>query len=67
MPGARAGSCAKFALVFALSGYHGWMVGYGKKLAKANGRSAARRLRMMNEVPGIAVALIVVLVIVRPF
>ena len=35
---------AKFALVFALSGYHGWMVGYGKKLAKGEraGRAARR-------------------------
>ena len=24
----------KFALVLALSGYHGWMVGYGRKLAR---------------------------------
>ena len=58
---------AKFAVVFALSGYHGWMVGYGRKLAKGERPVSVRALRLMNEVPGIAVALIVVLVIVRPF
>lgn len=58
---------AKFALVFALSGYHGWMVSYGRKLAAGGQRISGRSLRMMNEIPGIAVILIVVLVIVRPF
>ena len=58
---------AKFALVLALSGYHGWMVGYGRKLASGRRPVSGRALRMMNEVPGIAVVLIVVLVIVRPF
>ena len=58
---------AKFALVFALSGYHGWMVGYGKKLARGTRPVSGRALRLMNELPGIAVILIVVLVIVKPF
>jgi putative membrane protein len=58
---------AKFALVLALSGYHGWMVGYGRKLARGERSVSGRALRMMNEVPGLAVVLIVVLVIVRPF
>ena len=58
---------AKFTLVFALSGYHGWMVGYGKKLAAGQRPVSGRALRMMNEIPGIAVVLIVVLVIVKPF
>ena len=58
---------AKFAIVFALSGYHGWMIGYGKKLAKGQRPVGDKALRLMNEIPGIAVVLIVVLVIVRPF
>jgi len=58
---------AKFALVLALSAYHGWMVGYGKKLAKGQRSASGKALRIMNEVPGIATALIVILVIVRPF
>ena len=58
---------AKFAIVVALSAYHGWMVGYGRKLARGERALSGSGLRMMNEVPGIAVVLIVVLVIVRPF
>ena len=58
---------AKFALVLALSGYHGWMVGYGRKLAAGVRPVSGRALRLMNEIPGIAVVLIVVLVVVRPF
>ena len=58
---------AKLALVLALSGYHGWMIGYGRKLEAGARPVSGRALRLMNEVPGIAVVLIVVLVIVRPF
>lgn len=57
----------KFALVFALSGYHGWMIGYGRKLARGERPLSGRTLRLMNEIPGAATALIVILVIVKPF
>jgi protoporphyrinogen IX oxidase len=58
---------AKLLLVVALSGYHGWMVGYGKRLARGERPASGRTLRIMNEVPGIATAAIVILVIVKPF
>ena len=58
---------AKLTLVTALSAYHGWMVAYGRKLAAGERPVSGRALRLMNEVPGIFVVLIVVLVIVRPF
>lgn len=58
---------AKLVLVVLLSGYHGWAVGYSKKLARGVERLTGKQLRMLNEIPGIAVALIVILVIVRPF
>jgi putative membrane protein len=58
---------AKLALVLALSAYHVWMAGYAAALARGERRLDGRRLRMINEVPGIAAALIVVLVIVKPF
>ena len=58
---------AKFAMVVLLSGYHGYMVGYGRKLAKGERPASGKALRVMNEVPGIATAIIVILVIVRPF
>jgi protoporphyrinogen IX oxidase len=58
---------AKLALVIALSAYQGWLVWYGKKLAGGERPLSNRSVRMINEIPGIATALIVVLVIVRPF
>ena len=57
---------AKLLLVFLLSGYHGWAIGYAKKLARGKPTLDGRKLRMMNEVPALAVTLIVVLVIVKP-
>ena len=58
---------AKILIVFLLSGYHGWAVGYAKKLAKGRATLSNRGLRMMNEVPALAAVLVVVLVVVRPF
>ena len=57
----------KLLSVFALSGYHGWMAGYAKKLARGERSLSGRNLRLINEVPGIATAVIVILVIVKPF
>ena len=56
----------KFAFVVALSGYHGWMVSYSRKLAAGTRTLSGKALRLLNEVPGIAAAVIVILVIVRP-
>ncbi|HEY0085680.1 MAG TPA: CopD family protein [Allosphingosinicella sp.] len=58
---------AKFALVLGLSAYHGWLVGYGRKLARGERRVSGKALRIMNEIPGIATVIIVILVIVKPF
>ena len=58
---------AKFILVVALTGYQGWLGAHGKKLAAGQRAQNSRSLRIMNEIPGIATAIIVVLVIVRPF
>ena len=58
---------AKLLLVLLLSGYHGYLSAYHKKLARGERPLTGKRLRLLNEVPGIAVALIVILVIVRPF
>jgi putative membrane protein len=58
---------AKLALVIALSGYQGWLGYYGKKLANGQRTLSGKAVRMLNEIPGIAAAIIVVLVIVRPF
>lgn len=58
---------AKLALVIGLSAFQGWLGAYGKKLAKGERPLSGKAVRMINEIPGIAAALIVVLVIVRPF
>jgi len=58
---------AKLACVIALSGYQGWLIGYRKKLARGERLLSGKRLRMLNEVPGIAAAVVVILVVIRPF
>ena len=57
----------KLLFVLGLSGYHGWMVGYSKKLARGERTLSGKQLRLFNEVPGIAAAVIVVLVVAKPF
>lgn len=58
---------AKLAFVAVLTFYHFWLAGYAGKLARGERSLGGRRLRLLNEVPGVAAAVIVVLVIVRPF
>ena len=58
---------AKLLMVMALSGYHGWMIAYSKKLARGERTMTDKALRLVNEVPGIAAAIIVILAIIKPF
>jgi len=58
---------AKLLFVLVLSGYHGWLASYAKKLARGERPLDGKHLRLLNEVPGIVVAIIVVLVVVKPF
>jgi len=58
---------AKFSLVLGLTGFHEWMLAYGRSLAAGRRPASGRTLRLLNEIPGLAVVLIVILVIVRPF
>ena len=58
---------AKFAIVLGLSSYHGYMIRYGKKLARGERPVSGKALRIMNEIPGIATAAIVILVVLKPF
>lgn len=57
----------KLALVLALTAYHVWLAGYHGALARGERRLTGKKLRLLNEVPGVAAALIVILVIVKPF
>ena len=58
---------AKLALVLGLSAYHGYLGSYARKLAKGERALSGKQLRLLNEVPGVAVALIVILVVIKPF
>ena len=58
---------AKLLLVLVLTGYHGWAVGYAKKLAVGKPTLTGRQLRLINEVPAVLVTFIVILAIVQPF
>jgi putative membrane protein len=58
---------AKLLLVVGLTGYQGWLGRYGRKLANGERPLSSRAVRIINEIPGVAVALIIVLVIVKPF
>ena len=58
---------AKLVFVLLLSAYHGWLIAYGKKLARGEQGLTGKKLRLVNEVPGIATAIIVILAIVKPF
>lgn len=57
----------KLAAVLALSAYQFWLAGYAEALARGERRWSGKRLRLINEVPGLAAAVIVIMVIVRPF
>lgn len=58
---------AKLLLVVVLSGFHGYLVAQSKKMAAGKRPLSEKRLRLLGEVPGILLALIVVLVVVKPF
>jgi len=58
---------AKLLLVIGLSGYQGWLGSYGKKLANGQRPLSGKAVRLINEIPGVAAAIIVVLVVVKPF
>ena len=58
---------AKLLFVLLLAGYHGWAIGYSKKLAAGRGTLKARTLRLLNEAPALLLAIIVVLAVVKPF
>ena len=53
--------------MLALTAYHVWLADYAAALARGERKLSGRALRMINEVPGIAIPVIVILVIVRPF
>jgi putative membrane protein len=57
----------KLAFVIGLTAMHVVMVGWRKAFAEDRNRHSEKFYRMMNEVPTLALMVIVVMVIVRPF
>lgn len=57
----------KFAVMLGLGAYHGWIIGYFRKLQRGLRPLSEKTLRMLNEVPGLATAIAVILAVVRPF
>ena len=58
---------AKLLVVLILSAYHGWLLRYANELARGERRLKSATLRLLNELPGVAAAVIVVLVVIKPF
>ncbi len=57
----------KLAAVLGLSAFHVWLAGYHQALARGERRLSGKRLRILNEVPGMAAAVIVIMVVLKPF
>jgi protoporphyrinogen IX oxidase len=57
----------KLLMVLSLTAYQFWLAIYAGKLVEGTRSLTGKQLRLINEIPGVAAALIVVLVVVRPF
>ena len=57
----------KLLIVLGLTFYQFWLAIYAGKLAEGTRSLSGKRLRLINEIPGVAAALIVVLAVLRPF
>jgi protoporphyrinogen IX oxidase len=57
----------KLALVLALSGVHGMLVGQVRRFAEDRNARTQRYFRVLNEVPTLLMIGIVILVVVKPF
>ncbi|MBX9933845.1 MAG: protoporphyrinogen oxidase HemJ [Methylobacterium sp.] len=57
---------AKFALVVAMSGVHGWLARMVKDFAADRNTRGHRFYRVLNEVPTLGMIVVVILVIVKP-
>ncbi len=58
---------AKLVFVLLLTGFHGYMVAQSKKMAAGERPLTEKQLRIWGEFPGVALAIIVILVVVKPF
>jgi len=58
---------AKLALVLALIGFHGWCQIHVRRFRRQRNTRSAGHYRLMNEVPSLLLAVIVILAVVKPF
>ena len=58
---------AKFALVLALSGLHGYLAVLVKQFAADQNRHSQKYYRIINEIPTVLMIFIVLLAVVKPF
>ena len=56
----------KLLIVFAFSGYHGWLIGLSRKMLAGARPVSERRLRLANEIPSLVTIVVVTLAIVKP-
>jgi putative membrane protein len=57
----------KLLFVLILTVYQVWMANYAAHLALGRRRLSGKQLRLLNEVPGVTAAIIIILVVVKPF
>ena len=58
---------ANLLLVVLMSAYHGIMMGKARRMARGERPMSEKQLRMWGEAPAVLLALIVALVVVKPF
>jgi len=57
----------KLLFVLGLTFFHIWLAGYAHSLAQGERRLTGKRLRLLNEAPGLAAVVIVAMVVLKPF
>lgn len=57
----------KLLLVLILSGLHGYFIGIGKKIDRAELAPTARTMKLLNEVPFLIMIAVVLLAVLKPF
>lgn len=58
---------AKFCLVLAMSGFHGWLAARSREFAADANTRSSRTYRVVNEIPTVLLVAIVILVVIKPF
>jgi putative membrane protein len=57
----------KAAMVLAMSGFHGWLATRRKEFARDENTRSGRAYRIANELPTLLMAVIVIMVVIKPF